>query len=137
MAVWPYMGVLSSAWCPGGRTTAKPFWRDRSLLATVALITTQCFLCLFCVFFFFFSGCEVKINQRSCILFFFLKKPDKCDHSYLQLSGSHFENELHHGADSETSCTGGVDLVPNGVTVHLETQNTFLQINLQYRSQRR
>lgn len=23
-----YMGVLSSAWCPGGRTTAKPFCRD-------------------------------------------------------------------------------------------------------------
>lgn len=23
------MGVLSSAWCPGGRTTAKPFCGDR------------------------------------------------------------------------------------------------------------
>lgn len=27
--LWPYMGVLSSAWCPGGRTTAKPFCRER------------------------------------------------------------------------------------------------------------
>lgn len=25
----PHMGVLSSAWCPGGRTTAKPFCRHR------------------------------------------------------------------------------------------------------------
>lgn len=24
--VCTYMGVLSSAWCPGGRTTAKPFY---------------------------------------------------------------------------------------------------------------
>lgn len=28
MVALPYIGVLSSAWCPGGRTTAKPFWKD-------------------------------------------------------------------------------------------------------------
>lgn len=40
---------------------------------------------------------------------------------YLQLSSGHFENELHHGADGEAGGAGGVDLVPNGVAVHLET----------------
>lgn len=39
---------------------------------------------------------------------------------YLQLSSGHFENELHHGADSEASRAGRVDLVPNGVAVHLD-----------------
>lgn len=39
---------------------------------------------------------------------------------YLQLSSGHLENELHHGADSEASRAGRVDLVPNGVTVHLD-----------------
>lgn len=24
-----YIGVLSSAWCPGGRTTAKPFCKQQ------------------------------------------------------------------------------------------------------------
>lgn len=80
-------------------------------------------LCFLFLFFRMWSQDQSKVMHP----FFFFKKPDECDHSYLQLSGSHFENELHHGADSETSCTGGVDLVPNGVTVHLETQNTFLR----------
>lgn len=39
---------------------------------------------------------------------------------YLELSSSHFKNKLHHRADSETGCAGGVDLVPNGVAVHLK-----------------
>lgn len=55
------------------------------------------------------------------------KRPDEWDHTYLQLSSGHFENELGHGADGETSRAGGVDLVPDGVTVHLDTQNTSLK----------
>lgn len=51
-----------------------------------------------------------------------------CDCGYLQLSRSHFENKLHHRADSETSRAGGVDLVPNGVAVHLESQNAQVKI---------
>lgn len=54
----------------------------------------------------------------------FRKAASECECAYLQLSSGHFENKLHHGADSETSRAGGVDLVPNGVAVHLETQNT-------------
>ena len=69
-------------------------------------------------------GWEVKISQGHALLFFL--KQDGCDHGHLQLSGSHFENELHHRADSKTSRTGGVDLVPNGVAVHLQTQETSL-----------
>lgn len=42
------------------------------------------------------------------------------DGDYLQLAGRHFEDELHHGADGEASGAGGVDLVPNGVAVHLK-----------------
>lgn len=49
------------------------------------------------------------------------------DCRYLQLPGSHLENELHHRADGEASRAGGVDLVPNGVAVHLETQNVSHQ----------
>lgn len=63
-------------------------------------------------------------NQGHAFLF---KNPDERDDSYLQLSSGHFENKLHYRADSEASRAGGVHLVPNGVTVHLETQNPNLR----------
>lgn len=40
----------------------------------------------------------------------------------LQLSCCYFEDELHHRADGQTSCTGWMDLIPNGIAVHLQTQ---------------
>lgn len=39
--------------------------------------------------------------------------------SYLQLPRGNFEDKLHHGAHSQTSGAGRVDLVPDGVAVHL------------------
>lgn len=32
--VRPYMAVEWSAWCPGGRTTAKPFWKQKEHLSS-------------------------------------------------------------------------------------------------------
>ncbi|KAA8579773.1 hypothetical protein FQN60_006866 [Etheostoma spectabile] len=49
-----------------------------------------------------------------------------CDGHGVELSSSHFENQLHHRAHSESSRTGGVDLVPNGVTVHLEPRDLVM-----------
>lgn len=64
--------------------------------------------------------------------YFFFKARRECDRGHLQLSGSHFENELHHRADSETSRTGGVDLVPNSVAVHLQnTRDSLLKLDPQ------
>lgn len=34
------MGVLSSAWCPGGRTTAKPFYRHRGARGDQSAVLT-------------------------------------------------------------------------------------------------
>lgn len=45
---------------------------------------------------------------------------------YLQLSCGHFENKLHDRAHSETGRTGGVDFIPNGVTVHLENKHSSI-----------
>lgn len=59
-------------------------------------------------------------------------KEDESDHGYLQLSGRHFENQLHHGADGQTSRAGGVDLVPDGVTVHLQKTNTQVSASYSY-----
>lgn len=41
----------------------------------------------------------------------------------LQLCRCYFEDELHNRADGQTSSAGRMDLIPNSVTVHLQTQS--------------
>ena len=52
----------------------------------------------------------------------------------LQFSRCYFEHQLHHRADGQTSRAGRVDLVPNGVAVHLRKQkHTLLFTSCSYR----
>ena len=55
------------------------------------------------------------------------KWPEECEGVYLQLSSGHFEHQLHHRAHSEPGGARRVDLVPDGVAVHLQTQASYSQ----------
>lgn len=47
--------------------------------------------------------------------------------THLELSSRHLESQLHQAAHRHAHSTGGVHLVPHGVTVHLREQESRLQ----------
>lgn len=89
------MAVDSSAWWPGGRTTAKPFWFRNRHRATDRWL----------------SVLQKKLREPnvSCVVV-----------PYFQLPCCHPEGQLYDWAHSHAHRRRGVHLIPNGVTVHLQ-----------------
>lgn len=87
------MAVDSSAWWPGGRTTAKPFWCDDRQTArqtvSAAVAPTSALHCASCW-------------------------------THLQLPRRYPEGQLDDGAHGHADGCRGVHLIPHGVAVHLQ-----------------
>lgn len=45
-----------------------------------------------------------------------------CEATYLQLPGGHLEGQLGDAARGPAGCVGGVQLVPDGIAVHLQAR---------------
>lgn len=71
-----------------------------------------------------FLGQEKSENSKRTLDYLLCFRRKDGERGYLQLSGGHLEDELHHGADGEAGRAGGVDLVPDGVAVHLKDQRS-------------
>ncbi|KAK2101244.1 hypothetical protein P7K49_018910 [Saguinus oedipus] len=62
--------------------------------------------------------------------------PPSSQTSYLQLTGSHFEGEVGDTASGPAGCIGGMQLIPDGVSVHLrEPESGPVSSKASHRSQ--